>query len=138
LEKRGDLLVEIKDYGKAKKDYEESKSKSKNPDRLNSKITKVDAKILTNQKVIQDINSQGGKLTNQQILQASDLHMQNGEVGKAKLLLERIDKPDAEDSGTLEQLKYEVLLDGKQIRPAQIPKRVLEKSPRLKSRALIK
>lgn len=138
LEKRGDLFVESKDYANAKKDFQEAKAVSKTPKKYDSKIIMVDQRIQDNKKELDIMHVNKARLTNKEKLKAAELHLQNGEVDKAKLILDKLPQPAHADSAKYKQLKYEIMLEKGNIKANQIPKSAMNNSTRLRSKVLIK
>jgi Tfp pilus assembly protein PilF len=138
LEKRGDLFVETKDFANARKDFQEAKAVSKTPKKYDTKIIMVDKRIQDNKNELNRINAQKTHLTNEEKFKITELHLQNGEVDKAKLILDKIPQPANADSAKYKQLKYEIMLEKGNVKANQIPKSALNNATRLKSKTLIK
>jgi len=129
LEKRGDQYIQIKEYSKAKEDYNKVQKTENNKARVNDKIKQVDKNISVNQATLSTVNNL--QATDQEKINAADKFLQNGQFVKANELLQTIDR-----SSVLYQ-KAEPLLQEAQLKinPATtiITETAVKANPRLKT-----
>lgn len=131
LEKRADQYAEIKEYSKAKQDYQRVKTTENNKERVNAKIEKTNTQIERNRAAVTGVNNL--QATETEKIRAADLYLQNGQASKAGELLRSIPK----NSGFFKQA--EPLLQEAQLKlnPASVTvtESAVKANPRLKTEA---
>lgn len=134
LEKRGDQYIQIKEYSKAKEDYNKVRKTETNKTRVNDKIKQVDKNISVNQATLSTVNNL--QASDQEKINAADKFLQNGQFVKANELLQTIDR-----SSVLFQ-KAEPLLQEAQLKinPATtiITESAVKANPRLNTEVGVK
>lgn len=90
LEKRGDQYTQIKEYSKAKEDYNKVQKTENNKARVNDKIKQVDKNISVNQATLSTVNNL--QASDQEKINAADKFLQIGQFVKANELLQTIDR----------------------------------------------
>ena len=134
LEKRGDQYIQIKEYSKAKEDYNRVQKTENNKTRVNDKIKQVDKNISVNQATLSTINNL--QASEQEKINAADKFLQIGQFVKANELLQTIDR-----SSVLYQ-KAEPLLQEAQLKinPATtiITETAVKANPRLNTEVGVK
>ncbi|HNR07239.1 MAG TPA: toll/interleukin-1 receptor domain-containing protein [Saprospiraceae bacterium] len=90
LEKRADQYAEIKEYSKAKQDYQRVKTNENNKERVNAKIERTNTQIERNRAAVTSVNNL--QATETVKIRAADLYLQNGQANKAAELLKSIPK----------------------------------------------
>lgn len=134
LEKRADQYAEIKEYSKAKQDYQRVRTTEKSKERVNTKIEKTNTQIERNRAAVTGVNNLHATETEK--IRAADLYLQNGQANKAGELLRSIPKT-SEFFKQAEPLLQEAQL---KINPASVTvtEAAASANPRLKTEAGLK
>lgn len=138
-ERRADQYDAIKEYPKAKEDYQ--KVIPSNPEqkkRVENRTREIDTKILNNQTAISKVNFADPNVSDERKIQLADQSLQIGETAKAKQILMTIPKESPVFN------KAQPLLQEVQIKsdPTTVPMKIAESvraaNPRLESAILLK
>ncbi|MEP7320437.1 MAG: toll/interleukin-1 receptor domain-containing protein [Saprospiraceae bacterium] len=136
LEKRADQYRSVKDYPKAKEDYQKVKTIEPNQKkRVDRKSKEVETEIEHNKTAISQVEANHLNLTDDTRLELSNRLLQNGDALKAKQILEPIN-----ESSPLFNQAQALLLEAQiKISPSTsvvIPEAAIQKNPRLKVEAI--
>lgn len=134
LEKRADQYAEIKEYSKAKQDYQRVKTTENNKERVNAKIERTNTQIERNRAAVTSVNNL--QATETVKIRAADLYLQNGQANKAAELLKSIPK-NSEYFKQAEPLLQEAQL---KLNPASVTvtESAVKVNPRLRTEANLK
>jgi hypothetical protein len=134
LEKRADQYDEIKEYSKAKQDYQRVKTNENNKERVNAKIEKTNTQIERNRAAVSGVNNL--QATETVKIRSADLYLQNGQADKAAQLLKSIPKT-SEFFKQAEPLLQEAQL---KLNPASVTvtESAVKVNPRLRTEANLK